>query len=70
MLIALKTLRDFLNAEQLKWLPGNLRVGSCIMLRQTVERDGLTTIVLQIFDSEGTYIGEIAKPEWIPQGKP
>jgi hypothetical protein len=63
----LKHLRDFLDDEQMKWLPSNLQVRNCILLRQQKEDDnGITGNVLQIFDETGTWIGEITNPDYIP----
>jgi len=67
MLKNLKHLRDFLDAEQLKWLPSNIKVENCILLTQNKEIDGVFTTVLQVFDSSGTWIGEITMPDFIPK---
>lgn len=64
----LSSLRDFLDAEQLKWLAGNLRVQSCILLRQNkLDEQNCMRVVLQVFDRQGTWIGEIAQPDFIPE---
>jgi hypothetical protein len=68
MMQALRHLRDFLSEEQLKWLPGNIRVESCILLQQHKKGgDGITRGVLQVFDAKGIYIGEISNPDYVPQ---
>jgi len=67
MLQILKTLRDFLTEEQMKWLPGNLQAGTFMLLRQNkTDEKGVYTTVVQVFDKGGTYIGQITEPEWIP----
>jgi len=66
MIKNLKHLRDFLDAEQMKWLPSNLKVESCILLTQQKEIDGVFTTVLHVFDNGGTWIGEITNPDFIP----
>lgn len=67
MFQTLNSLRDFLDAEQLKWLPGNLQVRTCILLTQNVggEDEPMRTI-LQVFDESGTHIGTIENPPFIP----
>lgn len=67
----LNTLRDFLKEEDLKFLPGNLQVGSFMLLRQNKkdkQDDGSTKFhqVLQVFDEGGAWIGEITDPQFIP----
>lgn len=68
----LQHLRDFLTEEELKFLPGRLLSGTFILLKQqkTVEDEkGVTHFEnpIQVFDSNGTYIGEISDPEFIPK---
>lgn len=59
-----------MDAEQLKWLPGALLVENCILLRQNKTDDaGVFRVVLQVFDSKGTWIGEVPQPDFIPDGK-
>mgnify|MGYP001611648651 CR=1 FL=1 len=66
-----------MDEETLKFLPGNLRSANFIVLRQNkeVEQDiGKTKVktfstVLQVFDKDGTWIGEITHPDYIPDGK-
>jgi hypothetical protein len=70
MIRALKSLRDFLDTEQLKWLPGNLKVVPCILLTQNVGGDtGPMRTILQVFDAEGVHIGTIENPAFIPNKK-
>ena len=67
-------LRDFLNEETLKFLPGNLRSANFIILRQNKEVEetvgkkkiNVLGIVLQVFDKNGNWIGEIIHPDYIP----
>lgn len=67
MMKTLKHLRDFMTEEQLKWLPGAFKVENCILLRQNkTNENNMFTIVLQVFDSKGTWIGEITQPDYIP----
>lgn len=63
----LKHLRDFLDEEQMKWLPSNFKIEPCILLTQNKNIDGVFKIVLQVFDSNGTWIGEITNPDFIPK---
>ncbi len=66
MIHLLQSLRDFLDPEQLKYLPGNLRVENCILLTQHKEdSEGITRTYLQIFDHHGNWIGE-CQPDYIP----
>ena len=68
MLHQLKTLRDFLDDEQMKWLPSNLQVENCILLTQNkVQEDKVFRTVLQVFTSGGTWIGTIVEPDFIPK---
>lgn len=68
MLRTLKSLRDFLDEEQMKFLPGNLLVMNCILLTQHKKnKDGVHTTVLQVFEESGTWLGEITSPDWIPK---
>jgi hypothetical protein len=77
MMRTLSHLRDFLNEETLKFLPGNLRSANFIILRQNKEVEELVgkkiikvfSTVLQVFDKNGTWIGEITHPDWIPDEK-
>ncbi|MDO8640805.1 MAG: hypothetical protein Q7R33_04625 [Nitrosarchaeum sp.] len=61
MLKIIPPLRDFLDAEQLKWLPGNLKVEQCILLsKQEVDVEtNVTSRVIYVFDHEGCLIGKI-----------
>lgn len=67
MIKQLKHIRDFLDDEQMKWLPTNLKVESCILLTQNKLVDPVYSTVLQVFDSGGTWIGEITNPDFIPK---
>lgn len=63
MLRVIPTLRDFLDEEQLKWLPGNLKVEICILLKKN-EIDSETNVMktsIYVFDNEGCLIGKIQK---------
>lgn len=65
---SLKNIRDFLDEEQMKWLPNNLLVENCILLTQNKkDNKGVHTVVLQVFDRTGIWIGEITHPDWIPK---
>jgi hypothetical protein len=74
MVQEMATIRDFMDEETLKFLPGNIRSANFIVLRQskTIERTvGKAVVasfstVLQVFDKNGTYIGEITNPAFIP----
>ena len=66
MLQQLKHLRDFLDEEQMKWLPGNLQTGSFMLLKQNKVEDGTYRTVVQVFSENGVWIGEITDPDWIP----
>ena len=60
MLQIIPTLRDFLDDEQLKWLPKNLKVEMCMILTKHEEgKDGITRQNTYIFDQEGCLIGKI-----------
>ena len=59
MIQVIQTLRDFLDEEQLKWLPGNLRVENCILLTKHEEQEGITKKVIYVFDNGGALIGKI-----------
>lgn len=61
MLQIIPSLRDFLDEEQLKWLPGNLKVEMCILLtKQEVDIEtNITKKNTYVFDKEGTLIGKI-----------
>lgn len=73
----LSSLRDFLDAETLKLLPGNLRSANFIVLRQNKEVEEIIgkkkvkilSTVLQVFDKNGTWIGCIEHPDYIPDEK-
>lgn len=67
MMRTLKHLRDFMNEEQLKWLPGALQVMPCILLRQSIDANGIFKVVVQVFDNKGTWIGCIDSPDFIPE---
>ena len=77
MVKSLTHLRDFMNEETLKHLPGNLRSANFIFLRQNKEVEETVgkrkikvfSTVLQVFDKNGTWIGEITHPDWIPDEK-
>jgi len=69
MLKQLKHLRDFLDDEQMRELPISVRVRSCILLRQKKKVKGITEWVLQVFDEDGNWIGEISHPDFIPSNK-
>lgn len=69
----LKHLRDFLTEEELQFLPGRLQSGTFILLKQqkTVKDDkGVTHFEtpVQVFSATGTWIGQIAHPDYIPEG--
>lgn len=68
MMQVLKTIRDFLTEEKLKWLPGNMQIRSCILLKDNItdERSVFRT-VLHVFDDGGIYIGTIDSPHYIPK---
>ena len=62
------SLRDFLDEEQLRWLPSNLRVVNCILLVQNKEDEKkIMRQVVQVFDNQGTWIGEIKEPRFLPE---
>lgn len=67
---ALQHLRDFMTEEELKFLPGRLQSGTFMLLTQSKggEKESGTVWhqVLQVFTSDGTWIGEITNPDWIP----
>lgn len=74
----LKTFRDFVNDEMLKWLPSHLQVHSCMLLEEhksdkKVEGDKTIIsnykIVLHVFSESGVLIGTINDPHWIPKTK-
>lgn len=68
MIRALKHLRDFIDDETKKWMPGKLQARTCILLVQNKGGDDGTPFhcVVQVFDQSGTWIGEIAEPDFIP----
>ena len=67
-------LRDFMDEETLRNLPGNLRSANFIILRQNKEVEetagkkkiNVSGIVLQVFDKNGNWIGCIEHPDYIP----
>ncbi len=60
-------LRDFLTEEELKFLPGRMQAGNFILLQQNKQDEKkLFHMVLQVFTADGTWIGEISQPDWIP----
>jgi len=61
MLQIVPTIRDFLDEEQLKWLPGNMKIETCILLtKQEVDLEtNITKKVIYVFDKEGCLIGKI-----------
>lgn len=71
MMQILKTLRDFLDEETLKWLPSHLQAGNFILLTQNKKMgaDKPWKQVIQVFDRGGTYIGEISDPDFIPKNQ-
>lgn len=70
MMRMLKNLRDFLDEEALKFLPGNLITGQFIILRENIKnKEGLHQQVLHVFDQGGTWVGTIENPDWIPSSK-
>ena len=74
MIRTLTTLRDFMDQESLKFLPGNLKAGTFMLLMQNKinskeEKDQTFKRVIQVFDETGTWIGEISNPDFIPSSK-
>lgn len=83
MLKSLSHLRDFLDDEALKFLPGNLLTGQFILLKahhidgkpvndfvmNEFNKDKTYKTVIHVFDQGGTYIGTIEHPDWIPSVK-
>ena len=68
----LKHLRDFLNPEELKFLPGRLKAENCLFLTQSKggkEGEEPYHTVLQVFTANGTWIGEITNPDYIPSSE-
>lgn len=66
----LQHLRDFLDENALKWLPGNLLTGQFILLRESIrEEDKPYRQVLHVFDQSGTFIGTVEHPDYIPVNK-
>lgn len=61
MLQVIPTLRDFLDEEALKHLPGNLKVQNCILLKESKIVDGVFETYLHVFDEDGSLIGTIDK---------
>ena len=70
-------LRDFMDENTLKFLPGNLQSGNFILLRQNREIEEKVggkkikhfATVLQVFNKSGTWIGEITHPDYFPDEK-
>lgn len=69
MLQIVETLRDFLDEEQLKWLPGNLKVEQCILLtkHEIDAEDNTSKKYIYVFDSEGCFVGKIDNNPKIPK---
>ena len=60
MLQIIPTLRDYLDEEQLKWLPGNLKVEQCILLtKHEIDNVNNSSQHIYVFDSKGCLIGKI-----------
>lgn len=67
MMRVLKHLRDFMTEEELKFLPGRLKAENCMLLTQhTKDEQGMHKTILQVFTADGTWIGEIEHPDYIP----
>ena len=70
MIRTIPTIRDFLDDEQMKHLPGNLKVENCMLLVQNkVDKENTYKTVIQVFDRSGTWMGEISNPDFIPNDK-
>lgn len=70
MIVELKHLRDFLDEDTLKFLPGSLQVESCILLQKNKgDIHDSCRMVLQVFDNTGIWIGEISEPHFIPNAR-
>ena len=71
MLQIVQTLRDFLDKEQLKWLPGNLKVETCILLtkHEIDVEDNVSRQYTYVFDSKGCLIGKIDNSVRMPKTK-
>ena len=68
MLHIVPKLRDFLDKEQLKWLPGNLKVEQCILLtKHEIDDDNVSRKYVYIFDSQGCLIGKIDNNPKLPE---
>lgn len=72
MLRQLHHLRDFMTEEELKFLPGRLEAGTFILLKQqkTVkDENGVAHFEtpVQVFTADGTWIGEITHPDFVPK---
>ena len=63
----LKHLRDFMDEENKRWLPTNLKVRVCILLKSNITQTGIFRPCLLVFDEDGNYIGEIKNPKFIPR---
>ncbi len=71
MLQVLKTFRDFIKDDhksQFAFMP--MQLENCILL-QSLEKDkeGVSRIVLHVFDSKTTYLGTIENPNYVPNKK-
>src|SRR5438132_890546 len=70
----LRHLRDFLTEEELKFLPGRLHAHQVLFLEQNKEvetnigdtKAKIFTRVIQVFTADGTWIGEVPHPDFIP----
>lgn len=78
MIHVLKSLRDFMTPEALKFLPGILEARTCILLEESLSdktvENGVTTTsnfrtVIHVFDKGGTFIGTIERPHHVPSFK-
>lgn len=70
MLQTIQTLRDYLKNpdEQLKMLP--LQIETCLLFKEyEKDENGMSKLVLRIFDSGTNYIGTIERPHYIPNKK-
>lgn len=68
----LKHLRDFLTEEELKFLPGRLLAGNFMLLQQhrSEMKDGVRQNfrqTVQVFTADGTWIGCIEHPDYLPR---
>lgn len=71
MMQQIKTFRDFLTTDpskQFAFLP--LQLETCMLLKSCeVDSEGITRIILHVFDSQTHYIGTIEQPHYIPSKK-